>query len=314
MKKNLLIVAAMITACCLTARAGENALGALRGAGGGAAAAGPAPEPQGAGGGVYVNDAGCRVTVTHGSYGSTYVVRDGRAEAVLGVSADMTRGDIASYCGGTAVSVSGGVVSLGCGKQDNVFFRTRGKAEIRLAGGEVTAVRMRGEIRRALLWFTDKEISCEGLRPERRAAAGGLIDGWLDGAHHDHYAKDPGGSGLNQVLYAVLVKSDDKLYLQAFIPGQGNYLANFITSPAFAKQDLAELRSESGRPYLVAFENYSTAVPQTNMLVVQFDGAGRLRFAIVQRFPTSEIKGGKFKPYVPADADGKAWSAWVAVS
>lgn len=226
----------------------------------------------------------------------------------------MTRGDIGSYCSRAAASMSGGVLSLGCGRQDNGFFRTRGEAEIKTLNGEVTAVKMRGEVRRALLWFTDKELSCEGLRPVRRAAAGGLIDGWLDGVHHDHYAKDPAGSGLNQVLYVVLVKSDDKLYLQAFIPGQGNYLANFITSPAFAKQDLADLRSDTGRPYLVAFENYSTAVPQTNMLVVQFDGAGRLRFAIVQRFPTSEIKGGKFKPYVPSDADRRAWSAWISVS
>ena len=320
MRKNLLISAAMIAACCLAAQAGESALGTLYDSGSQtkAAAGGPtAPEPQGAGGGVYVNDAGCRVTVTHGNYGSTYVVRDGRHEAVLGVSADMTRGDIASYCSGTAVSMTGGALSLACGRQGNGFFHTRGEAEIRMAGGEVTAVRMKGEIRRALLWFTDKEVSCEGLRRERqeqRAQAGGLIDGWLDGAHHDHFAKDPGGSGLNQVLYVSLVKSDDKLYLQAFIPGHGTYLANFITSPAFAKQDLAELRSDGGRPYLVAFENYSTDIPQTNMLVVQFDGAGQLRFAIVQRFPTSEIKGGKFKPFVPADGDRKAWSAWVPVS
>jgi hypothetical protein len=152
--------------------------------------------------------------------------------------------------------------------------------------------------------------SFKGLR-----AAGTPIDGWLEGGQHDHYARDANGSGLNHVLYVTLVKSDDKLYLQAFSPGRGklDYLANFITSPGFALEDVASLRSDQGRPYLVAFETYSTAVPSTNMLVVEFDGAGMLRFAIIQRFPTSEIKGGKFKPYVPSDADSKAWSPWVAI-
>ncbi|MCM2268407.1 MAG: hypothetical protein NDI60_11625 [Elusimicrobiales bacterium] len=321
MTKNILIAAAVALATCPAAQAG-GALETLNVSAGkdiaaDAPAAGPARESRRAGG-VYANSAGCRVTVTRGDYGSTLSIRDGRLEAVLGVSNDFTRGDIGSYCRPAEVSLNGATLNLSCGKQDNGFFRTRGEAEVELAGDDITAVKMRGEIRRALLWLTDKEIACSGLKPVDRAPAGapagGLIDGWLDGAHHDHYAKDPGGSGLNQVLYVVLVKSDDKLYLQSFMPGHGTYLANFITSPDFARQDLASLRSDQGHPYLVAFETYSTDVPRTNMLVVQFDGGGLLRFSIVQHFPTSEIKGGKFKPYVPADADKKAWSPWVKVS
>jgi len=162
-----------------------------------------------------------------------------------------------------------------------------------------------------------------GLKAEIPAASAGEpaspaqqtpLSGWLDGKHHDHYAPDPKGTGLNYVLYATLVKSDGILYLQAFAPGRGNldYLANFLTTPEYVLADIGVLRSDQGNPYVVAFENYSATTPRTNMLVVEFDG-GRTRFAIVQKFPTSDIRDGKFKPYVPSDADAKAWSPWMAV-
>ena len=287
-------------------------------------AAGPARENGR--GGVYANALGCRVTVTRGDYGLTLAVRDGRQEAVLGVADDFTRGSINSYCHPAAAVMNGPVLNLSCDRQDNGFFRTRGKAAVELSeDGGIASVKVRGEVRRALLWFTDKEIDCAGLKPVENgvSAAAGLskaaaaptpIDGWLDEKHHDHIAKDPNGSHLNHVLYVTLVKSYDKLYLQSFIPGHGTYLADFITSPAFALEDLATLRSDQGYPYLVAFENYSTTVPRTNMLVVEFDGGGMLRFAIVQKFPTSEIKEGKFKPYVPSDSAKKIWSPWVKIN
>lgn len=327
MMKNLLIAAGMAAALCPAARASGGALEVLRGAVNEKVtseipAAGPAQGNK-RGGGVYANASGCTVTVVRGEYGSTLAVRDGRQEAVLGIANDFSRGSIHAYCNPAQVARNGEAVSLSCGKQDNGFFRTRGQAEVGLSGEGVTSVKVRGEVRRALVWFTDKEIACDGLKPagggvagaelNKDAAAQTLIDGWLDEKHHDHIAKDPNGSGLNTVLYVTLVKSDDKLYLQAFLPGHGSYLADFITSPGFAREDIAALRSDQGHPYLVAFETYSTTVPRTNMLVVQFNGEGMLRFAIVQKFPTSEIKGGKFKPYVPADADKKAWSPWTAV-
>ncbi|OGR45404.1 MAG: hypothetical protein A2X35_03955 [Elusimicrobia bacterium GWA2_61_42] len=328
MVKNLLIAAGVAVALCSAAQASGSALEALTGSVNAnvnveAPAVGAAPESERGGDRVYANADGCTVTVVRGEYGSTLAVRDGRQEAVLGVANDFSRGDIRSYCSPAAVARNGAVLSLSCGKQDNGFFRTRGRAEVEMSGEGVTSVKVRGEVRRALVWFTDKEITCGGLKPaggvtaaaglDKAAAAQTSIDGWLDEKHHDHIAKDPNGSGLNTVLYVTLVKSDDKLYLQAFLPGHGSYLADFITSPAFAREDLAALRSDQGHPYLVAFETYATTVPKTNMLVVQFNGAGMLRFAIVQKFPTSEIKGGKFKPYVPSDSDRKAWSPWTAV-
>lgn len=141
------------------------------------------------------------------------------------------------------------------------------------------------------------------------------IDGWLDGSNHDHEALDPRGSGSKYVLYATLVKAEGTLYLQAFDPSRGklSYLADFRTSPEFALGDLAALRSDQGNPYTVAFETYSTAVAKTNMLVVEFNSKRMLRFAIIQYFPTSEIRDGKFKPYVPSDADDRAWSPWIEV-
>ena len=329
MVKKMLIAAGMAAAMCSAAQASGSALETLSGSVNAnvsieVPAASAAPENRRGGDGVYANVDGCTVTVVRGEYGSTLAVRDGRQEAVLGIANDFSRGDIHAYCNPAAVARNGAVVNLSCGKQDNGFFRTRGQAEVGLSGEGVTSVKVRGEVRRALVWFTDKEITCDGLKPagggasgvaelNKPAAAQSLIDGWLDEKHHDHIAKDPNGSGLNTVLYVTLVKSDAKLYLQAFLPGHGSYLADFITSPEFAREDLAALRSDQGHPYLVAFETYSTTVPRTNMLVVQFNGEGLLRFAIVQKFPTSEIKGGKFKPYVPADADKKAWSPWTAV-
>ncbi|HAM36485.1 MAG TPA: hypothetical protein DEB40_14685 [Elusimicrobia bacterium] len=140
------------------------------------------------------------------------------------------------------------------------------------------------------------------------------IAGWLDGNSHNHAAMDPKGSGFKYVLYATLVKDKETLYLQAFAPRKLDYLADFRTTPKFAQEDLSSLRSDQGLPYTVAFETYSPeAAPKTNMLVVEFDSAGMFRFAIVPNFPTTEIKNGKFKPYVPSDADNGAWSPWIEV-
>ena len=140
------------------------------------------------------------------------------------------------------------------------------------------------------------------------------IDGWLDGSYHAHEALDPRGSDYKHVLYATLVKAQGTLYLQAFSPGKMDYLANFKTSPKAAVEDVGTLRSDQGHPYLVAFTNSSHSMTaKTNMLVVEFNSKRMFRFAITQSFLTSDIESGKFRHYVPSDADNRAWSPWIEV-
>jgi len=329
MIKNMLIAAFAAAVACPAAQASGSALETLNSFVNkdvviAVSAASSAPEGS-RGDRVYANSGGCKVTVVQGEYGSTLAIRDGRQEAVLGVSNDFARGSISAYCNPAAVSGNGAGFFLSCGKQANGFFRTRGEAAVEMSDGGIASVKVHGEVRRALVWFTDKEITCDGLEPVESGAAGASefskdaaaqrsIDGWLDEKPHDHIAKDPNGSHLHHILYVTLVKNDDKLYLQSFLPGHATYLADFITSPAHAREDLAALRTDEGHPYMVAFETYSTTVPRTNMLVVAFDGSGLLRFAIVQKFPTSEIKEGKFKPFVPSDSAKQIWSPWVRIN
>lgn len=162
------------------------------------------------------------------------------------------------------------------------------------------------------------EVPAPSVPKAARRAGGTPIDGWLDGRTHDHTAPGPLGPKSKYVLYSTLVKDEGTLYLQAFapVPGKEDYLADYKTTPEYALEDLANLRSDSGYPYLVAFEqqNYSpAAASEVKMLVVEFDAGKMLRFAVVRGIPTGDIKNGKFKDYVPSDAKNKAWSPWMEV-
>jgi len=53
--------------------------------------------------------------------------------------------------------MNGATLDLPRGKRYNGFFRTKGEAEVKLSGEDITSVRMRGEIGRAMLRFTDKK-------------------------------------------------------------------------------------------------------------------------------------------------------------
>lgn len=154
--------------------------------------------------------------------------------------------------------------------------------------------------------------------PKAVLRAGGTpIDGWMDGRTHDHTAQGPVSPKSKYVLYSTLVKDEGTLYLQAFSPVHGqDYLADFKTSPEYAREDLASLCSDGGYPYLVAFEqqNYSpAAASKVAMLVVEFDAGKMLRFAIVRGIPAGDIKNGKFKAHVPSDSKNKYWSPWMEV-
>lgn len=176
MKKNVMIAAAAVAVMCGAAQAGESALAALKGSVKAEAIAEnsikePAvPENKG-GNWVYANDRGCTVTVEKRGKGSMVYVQDGRQAATLGVLDNLKGGDILAFCSPAAASLSGGVLTLACGEQQNGGYPTRGQARIEMADG-ITAVAVRGEVKRALGWKTDTDIVCEGLKPVGAKAAG----------------------------------------------------------------------------------------------------------------------------------------------
>lgn len=112
---------------------------------------------------VYANDRGCSVAVEEHNNGYTLFVRDGGRQAFLGVLKDFSGGDIGAFCSPAAASLKGAELTLSCGEQHNGGLPTRGLALVDMADG-IRAVRVRGEVKRALGWKTDTEIACEGLR------------------------------------------------------------------------------------------------------------------------------------------------------
>lgn len=127
----------------------------------GAPKAAPAPAIAN---GKYVNDSGCIVEAENGAKGTVLYVEERGYRAMLGVLNNFSGGDIAAFCRPAAASFDGGLLALGCQEQNNGGYSTRGRAELDLRGG-LNAVRVRGEVKKALGWKTDTNISCEGLRP-----------------------------------------------------------------------------------------------------------------------------------------------------
>lgn len=121
---------------------------------------------------VYRNAGGCEATVEERANGSLIYVREAAgAQAWLWLRKDMRNGEITSFCSPAAVSAQGASVKLSCGEHANGGFYTRGEAALDLTGG-LSAVNVRGDVKRAFGWKTDTSISCSGLRPAvSRAAA-----------------------------------------------------------------------------------------------------------------------------------------------
>jgi len=176
MKRNTMIAAAVVAVMCGGARAQESALAALKGSvkaeiiAEQSIKAPAAPENKGVSG-VYANDSGCTVTVEKRANGSMVYVENGRQAATLGVLDNLKGGDIFAFCSPAAASLSGGVLTLACGEQNNGGYSTRGQARIEMSDG-ITAVTVRGEVKRALGWKTDTDMVCVGLKPVRAKAAG----------------------------------------------------------------------------------------------------------------------------------------------
>lgn len=115
---------------------------------------------------VYANAGGCSVAVEERANGYTLYVKDGGRQAFLGVLKDYSSGDIGAFCSPAAAALNGAALTLSCGEQHNGGLPTRGRAVVEMADG-ITAVRVSGEVKRALGWKTDTDINCEGLRRVR---------------------------------------------------------------------------------------------------------------------------------------------------
>lgn len=134
---------------------------------------------------VYRNAGGCEAMVEERRNGSLIYVREADgAQAWLWLGKDLRSGEITSFCSPAALSAQGGSVRLSCGEHANGGFYTRGEAELDLSNG-LSAVSVRGEVKRALGWKTDTAISCSGLRPAADRAAAGLTGSY---SRSDGYA------------------------------------------------------------------------------------------------------------------------------
>ncbi|MCM2268377.1 MAG: hypothetical protein NDI60_11475 [Elusimicrobiales bacterium] len=181
MKSNV-IAAMVLTVMCSGVNASEKALEALhRTAGDEVVKNTSIQEPaaqsdrlDGSRGGtwVYANSAGCVVTAEQRNNGMIVYVQDGRGQqATLGFLSDMRSGDIFSYCSPARTELKGQTLLLSCAEQNNGGYSTRGSAAIEMNGG-VSRVSVTGEVKRALGWKTDTQISCDGLKPDLAKSAG----------------------------------------------------------------------------------------------------------------------------------------------
>lgn len=198
MKKNVMMAAVLVAAMCGGAYASEKALETLNGAAGAEIVketlkAAPAAQEVRAdewrgGSTVYTNAAGCVVTAEQRQNGVMVYVQDGSgAQATLGFLKDYRGGDIFSFCSPAKAELRGKTLTLSCGEQQNGGYPTRGSAVIEMNDG-ITGVAVRGEVKKALGWKTDTQISCGGLKPDFNKTLGGDRAAGLSGT----YRRDDG--------------------------------------------------------------------------------------------------------------------------
>lgn len=198
MKKNVMMAAVLVAAMCGGAYASEKALETLNGAAGAEIVketlkAAPAAQEMRAdewrgGSTVYTNAAGCVVTAEQRQNGVMVYVQDGRgAQATLGFLNDYRGGDIFAFCSPAKAELKGKTLTLSCGEQQNGGYSTRGSAVIEMNDG-ITGVALRGDVKRALGWKTDTQISCGGLKPDFDRTFGGSKAAGLAGT----YRRDDG--------------------------------------------------------------------------------------------------------------------------
>lgn len=117
---------------------------------------------------VFVNDAGCRATVEKRAAGTVIWLSDAAGQrSVIGYLDDFSGGDISGFCSPAEVAKYSGGVTLSCnGQAGDGFAVTRGYAVVDLSNG-LSAVKVRGDAKKALGWKTYTDISCEGFRPAK---------------------------------------------------------------------------------------------------------------------------------------------------
>ncbi|OGR43660.1 MAG: hypothetical protein A2X35_08335 [Elusimicrobia bacterium GWA2_61_42] len=126
----------------------------------------PGPAAKGFETRLYRNAEGCEATVEQRRNGDLIYVREaGGAQAFLWLGKDLKSGEITAFCDPAAVYRQGdGSVKLACGEHPNGGYYTRGEAVLNLTGG-LSAVSVRGDVKRTFGWKTDTNIACSGLRP-----------------------------------------------------------------------------------------------------------------------------------------------------
>lgn len=171
--KNITIAAAVLMAMAGSALAGESVFKDLAGSvqDGEALVSSiqePAPGPVAKAfeTRIYRNAEGCEATVEERRNGTHIYVREaGGEQAFLWLGKDLKSGEITAFCDQAAVyPQGGGSVKLACGEHPNGGYYTRGEAVLNLTGG-LSAVSVRGDVKRTFGWKTDTDIVCSGLRP-----------------------------------------------------------------------------------------------------------------------------------------------------
>lgn len=127
----------------------------------------------------YSNSEGCRVEAEESAYGYRFYVRAGDGQqAVVGYLKNLKSGDIASFCGNAAVSGNAAGLAITCGEQSEAgAYATRGRAELEFKG-DLSAVRVTGEVKKTLGWKVDTRINCGNLKAEGRSSPRALPVGY----------------------------------------------------------------------------------------------------------------------------------------
>ncbi len=116
---------------------------------------------------VLTNSEGCVVTVEQRRNGVTIDIEKQGQKAIVGILNDRSSGDIAAFCSNATVETTKEGLSLSCDAQNHGGLSTRGQADTIMAGDDLKAIRVIGQVRRMFGWKTDTLIVCESL-VERR--------------------------------------------------------------------------------------------------------------------------------------------------
>lgn len=273
-----------------------------------------APKAAAAAEAVYANDRGCSVSVEETANGYTFFVQDGARQAFLGVLKDYRSGDIGAFCSPAAASRNGTEVTLSCGEQHNGGLPTRGQAAVEIGDG-VTAVRVRGEVKKPLGWKTDTEISCEGLRPQKGFRGAGpavSAEGRLFSYNRATKQYDlPTGRSCSVTLKNFKSYNDTEhgsprdVVSADYVLGGFSDLGNYVTGNAVGTPP------EPAFPY-VSFQNYlQSGLTKGVDVRITMDGVSSAEALLARPLPPTDVyvtKENSMTSYF--GGDGVKWGYW----